>query len=255
MIDCCKSMLVRMAALAVLIAGAACDKDPVVPENRPPEAVGEIEPQTIEEGKRWQANIATYFNDPDEDNLTYKAESSDPDVASTSMAGANITVTGVSAGTCVVTITATDPDDESAEQKVNITVTPANREPFVVREIADTTIKVDSTLILDISTIFSDPDPGDQLTFSIASDDPDVATAVVDGGVFARIEGVSAGTATVIVTATDQGGLSASDDFEVTVEESSPPLAMAGKTATFKTATLSLLPVYSVKIVRIENRG
>ena len=239
-----------MAALAVLIAGAACGKDPVDPPNRPPEAVGEIEPQTIEEGKRWQANISTYFNDPDKDNLTYKAESSDSDVASASMAGANITVTGVSAGTCVVTITATDPDDESAEQKVDITVTPANRPPFVVREIEDETIKVDSVRNLDISQNFADPDPGDRLTMSASSDDTDIVTAVATQNFEVRIEGISAGTATVTVTATDQGGLSVSDDFEVTVEASSPPPAMAGGTA----SSLLPVPVYSVKIVRIESR-
>ena len=244
-IGCCKSMLVRRAALAVLIAGAACGGDPVDPENRPPEAVGEIEPQTIEEGMRWQANVTPFFNDPDEDTLTYKASSSDSDVASTSMAGAALTVTGVSAGTCVVTITATDPDNESATQTVDITVTMANRAPQLLVPIPDWTIGVDSTLILDVSRNFSDPD-GDPLTYAAASDDNDVATAVAQGFSI-RIEGIAAGTATVTVTVSDPGGLSASDDFEITVEESSPPLAMA-----FGTATFSWLPVYSVKIVSIE---
>lgn len=249
MIDCCKSMLVRIAALAVLIAGAACGKKTVELENRPPEAVGEIEPQTIEEGKRWQANVAPYFNDPDEDNLTYRAESSDSDVASTSMAGANITVTGVSAGTCVVTITATDPEGESAEQKVDITVTPANRAPIVVQEIPDETIKVDSTISLDISLTFRDPD-NDRLTFTAESDDTDVATAVAQG-FSVTLTGISVGTATVTVTATDPGGLSVSTDFQVTVEASSPPPAMAGRAVASRWLPV---PVYTVKVVPIEPR-
>lgn len=234
--------MVRMAALAVLIAGAACGK-PVEPENRPPEAVGTIEPQSIEEEKRWQASMAPFFNDPDEDDLTYKAASSDSEVASTSMAGANITVTGVSEGKCVVTVTATDPDGESAEQKVDITVTPANKPPVLVRPIPDWTIKVDSTLVLDVSLNFTDPD-GDVLTYSAASDDTDIATAVARAFEI-TVEGVSAGTTTITVTATDPGGLSVSDDFEVTVEASGPPPAMA---------RLGPVPAYTVRISPVGRR-
>ena len=66
-----------------------------------------------------------------------------------------------------------------------------------------------------VSGVFRDPD-GDGLSYAATSSSPGVATVAVSGG-GVTVAPVSAGAATVTVTATDPGGLSATQGFTVTV--------------------------------------
>ena len=68
----------------------------------------------------------------------------------------------------------------------------------------------------DVSENFSDPD-GDELTYTAASSADSVATVSFSGAEVTAVAGVAAGSATVTVTATDPGGLSATQTFDVTV--------------------------------------
>ena len=68
---------------------------------------------------------------------------------------------------------------------------------------------------VDVSGAFVDPDD-DALTYSASSSAPRVVTAGV-AGVLVRLTAVAAGAATIRVTATDPGGLSAAQVFTVTV--------------------------------------
>ena len=65
------------------------------------------------------------FVDPDGDELTYSAESSDPDVATLAVAGSVLTVATVAVGTTTGTVTATDPGGLSASVSFEITALPA----------------------------------------------------------------------------------------------------------------------------------
>ena len=79
------------------------------PEASAPRAVSSIPAQTLTAGGNpRQVEIARYFQDPDNDQLTYSAESGDPGVATVGMSGATLTITPVSAGEATVTITASD---------------------------------------------------------------------------------------------------------------------------------------------------
>ena len=79
------------------------------PEARAPQAVSSIPAQTLTAGENpRQVEIARYFQDPDNDQLTYSAESSDPGVATVGMSGTTLTITPVSAGEATVTVTAND---------------------------------------------------------------------------------------------------------------------------------------------------
>ena len=87
--------------------------------------------------------------------------------------------------------------------------------PVAVGDIPELTVYVDSTESVDIDGYFSDPD-GDVLTYAAIVSDDGVATASVSESVVA-VSGVSAGTDTVRVWATDPDGLSAMQVFAVTV--------------------------------------
>ena len=92
-----------------------------------------------------------------------------------------------------------------------------NRAPRAVGRIAAQTLTEDgSARTLDVSGNFEDPD-GDILAYRVSSSRSSVVrVSVADSDVI--LIPVAAGTAAVTVTATDPGGLSASQRFEVTVE-------------------------------------
>ena len=97
------------------------------PSNRPPEAVGMLAALTIGlEELSATVELSGAFRDPDGDALTYGAVSSSPSVASASVLGSLLTVTPLSAGSALVTVTATDVggSDSSATQSFTVTVPP-----------------------------------------------------------------------------------------------------------------------------------
>ena len=226
-----RSTRVRSVALAAVVAGLTCGDD--TPPNRPPVAVGEVPPVGVLEGLVARASIGEYFSDPDRDELTYAAVSSNPALATVETATATLVVTGVEKGTLTVTVTATDPEDESATQEVAVTVEDANRAP----EMADTLpvhdlfIVVDDTasapdtvsqVVFDVSAVFSDPN-GDSLTYTASIGHDTVADVEsVEGSVVTTIPVGVAGASlwdstTLTVTATDPDGLSFTQEALVRV--------------------------------------
>ena len=94
-----------------------------------------------------------------------------------------------------------------------------NRPP-VPLGIADMTVAVGHTATVNLSLYFNDPD-GDTLLYTAVTSDAGVAAASVAGSTL-TVAGVAKGTATVTVTAHDPEGLSARQDFTVTVPNRSP---------------------------------
>ena len=128
-----------------------------------------------------------------------------------------MTLTAVGLGMSTVQVTATDPDGLSATQSFTVTVVPpANQPPVAVGRLPPLRVGVDdSPVTVDVASAFSDPE-GDALTYSATSSSPNVVSVAVFGsGV--RVTPVAAGTSTVQVTATDPGGLSATQSFSVRV--------------------------------------
>ena len=183
--------------------------------NRAPVSAGTIAEVTVDVGAAAEVDVSGAFSDPDGDMLGYEAASNTPDVATVSVAGSEVTVMGVAAGTATVTVTATDPGGLRAMQSFDVTVTGTNRSPTVAAAIAEVSVGAGAEVTVDVSGAFSDPD-GDALGYAATSDTPDVATVSVSGSVV-TVTGVAEGTATVTVTATDPGGLSAAQSFNVTV--------------------------------------
>ena len=95
----------------------------------------------------------------------------------------------------------------------------ANQPPMAVGTLPDRRLTLGGTLNVDVSQGFVDPD-GDALTWTVSSAEPDVV-AVLASGARVRLTAVAVGTSAVRVTATDPGGLNATQTFAVTV--SRPP--------------------------------
>ncbi len=92
---------------------------------------------------------------------------------------------------------------------------PANRPPAPAGALPNRILAPDGTLTVDVSRAFADPD-GDALTYTVSSSAPRVVAARA-AGARVTLTAVGEGTATIRVTATDPGGLSAIQSFTVTV--------------------------------------
>ena len=101
--------------------------------NLPPEAVGVIDDQVLLEGGRaLTINVAKYFSDPNGDELTYMATSSNADaVQAVVIDGSSELVLRplAPAEDVTVTVTAMDPEGESAAQLIAVTVAAAAPPP------------------------------------------------------------------------------------------------------------------------------
>ena len=120
----------------------------------------------------------------------------------------------------VTTAVRWDFDDALVERfrwDLETTVSGGNRPPEPVGALPDRTLTPDGTVAADVSRAFVDPD-GDPLTYVVSSSEPQVVT-VLAAGARLTLTAVSEGTATIRVTASDPGGLSATQSFTVMVSQ------------------------------------
>ncbi len=183
-----------------------------------PVACGTIPRQMLHVGE--SATVAACFNDPDGDALRYSVSSSDPGVATATSAGGRITIVAASPGEARVSVVAADGTGRSAQQSFDVLV--PNRPPVVVREISGFVGSVGSgAIVVDLSRHFSDPD-GEVLDYT-AEFDPAMVQISIDAE-WMTIVNIAKGTVTVVVTATDPGGLKVTESFPVTAPNR-PPLS------------------------------
>ena len=197
------------AALAVALL-ASCE-NPVAPA-----PCGAIPQVTVTVGET--ASVSACFNDPNGDVLSYTATSSNPSVATASIAGTAITVSAVAPGNTTISVTAADPEGLQGQQSFQVTV--PNRAPQPRGTPANVTVQVGKTATVDVSQYFSEPD-GETLGYRAVPSDTEVASVSVAGSVI-TITAEAKGSATVTITATDPGGLSATQSFRMTVPNRPP---------------------------------
>ena len=184
--------------------------------NQPPVAtVSSLPARTIQAGNSVDVDVSAFFSDPDGDALTYTASSLNTGIATVSVTGSTVTVTGVAAGMTTVTVTASDPGGLTASLSASVTVGQANRAPVATGSVPAQSLTVGQSVQVNVAPFFSDPD-GDPLTYTASSSNTGIATASVTGSTV-TVTGIAAGTATVSVTASDLGGLTASLSASVTV--------------------------------------
>ncbi len=163
-------------------------------------------------------NVSSYFTDPDGDTLAYSATSGDTTVVTVSVSGDTVTVTPGAVGAAEITVTATDPGGLSATQAFWVGVN-SNQRPQRRGKVSDTSVDVGGSVALVASGYFSDPD-GDALTYSATSANTATATVSVSNDTV-TVTGVAIGYANITITATDPGGLQATQRFQVTVNAQS----------------------------------
>ena len=205
-------------SLVALLVGAAlwvvsCES-PLAPE-----LCGPLPDQTIAVGGT--VDVALCFRDPNGEALDFDAFSSDPDIAAVQLRGSTLTITAVSPGTAVVTVVATDPTGLEARQTFQVIV--PDRPPTAVGTIDDRELMVGDSAVIDVRGHFAEPD-GQPLRYSAAASDPNRVAVSVEGTA-ATVVALAKGTVVVTVTATDPGGLTATQTFEVTVPNR-PPFAV-----------------------------
>jgi phosphoribosylformylglycinamidine (FGAM) synthase-like amidotransferase family enzyme len=110
---------------------------PTRPANHDPTVADSIDDQVVGVAATKDVDVASNFSDADNDVLTYMAESGDTTIATVAVSGSMLTITGVAEGTAAITVTATDPDGESASDAFDVAVSAANHAPQVATEIAD----------------------------------------------------------------------------------------------------------------------
>ena len=108
-----------------------------------------------------------------------------------------------------------------------MSVTVAQGTPVAVGTIPPLTLTEGKTERVRVSPFFRDPD-GDRLVYSAESSDANVASASITvSPSWMAIVGVAPGTATVTVTASDPGGLTATQSMSVTIQANQAPAVVA----------------------------
>ncbi|WP_420461705.1 Ig-like domain-containing protein [Candidatus Palauibacter sp.] len=192
---------------------------PPPPPNQRPVVSSAIPAQTVRENASVSVDLDGHFRDPEGGALNYGATSSDEGVATADISGSDVVVGGVNEGTARVTVTATDPGGLSADHEFGVMVRPPpppNQRPVVSSAIPAQTVRENASVSVDLDGHFRDPEGG-ALNYGATSSNEGVATADISDSDL-TVQGVSEGTATVTVTATDLGGLQAQQQFGVTVE-------------------------------------
>lgn len=215
--------LVGPAALLAVWA-IACGDDPLQPApeppNRPPTVTAAIPAQTIPVGETATIDLNAHFGDPDQDTLSFAVETDDPAVAMATVTGTMLAVGAVDQGTTDIGITASDPGGLSATQRFSVTV--PNRAPVVTDSIPMLGMVTGDSVAFELLAHFSDPD-GDALSFSVEVSEAAAVTASVSGDTL-TVVAQRADTATLMVGATDPGGLSALQPVAVAVVNQPPVL-------------------------------
>ena len=136
--------------------------DVLVP-NRAPRVAARFGDRRLEAGEDVALTLSSRFEDPDGDALAFAVESSSPAIATATIAGDDLQVTAVAAGTTRVTVTASDPEGWSAAQSFTVTVveTPTDHNPQAVGTIPDAHLGVGDQATISVSGYFTDPD-GDE---------------------------------------------------------------------------------------------
>lgn len=184
--------------------------------NQAPVVSQTIAAQAVQPGKTVEVDLANVFGDPDEDALTYQAVSADTGAASVSVSGQKLTVTGVTDGTSVITVTATDIVGNPADHSFLVTVV-SNEAPKVVGSAAEQMLIPGYGTQVAVDTLFQDSD-GDSLTYTAASSDGKVLPNIA-GNMLKLAAGIGSGKTAVTVTADDGRGGKVSTTVQVNVIE------------------------------------
>ena len=124
-----------------------------------------IPPQTMSAGQSASVGLTPFFSDADGDALAYAATVSDVGIAAVSVSGNILTIAGVSPGTAVLTVFASDPGGLSATQRTQVTVAAPNRASGPVGTIPRQTLAPGQWVLHQRVLLFSRSGRGDTELF------------------------------------------------------------------------------------------
>jgi large repetitive protein len=177
------------------------------------------------------ANIPVLANDrdPDGDPLTVIAASAANGTVTINANGTlNYTPNKDFNGTDTITYTISDGQGGTATAKVTVTVNPVNDPPIIVGQLPSQANSDATTVSVPTAGGFTDVDNA-TLVYSAAGLPPGLsinpATGLISGTIDRSASQVNGGIYSVVVTATDAGGLSATQRFTWTVTNPAPVAA------------------------------
>ena len=198
--------------------------------NEPPVVANALSGVTIVEGHTSDVDVSDVFSDPDGDDLTLSAMTSDGDVAAISEIGDDgmLTITagmleeGAQSASADVTVKADDGHGGNARDTFTVVVIPDNEPPTVIASIGSVDIFQLMDLDVDLSGVFEDPD-GDDLVLTAISADAGLASLGEIGE--DQMLGITAGklnrgqteTMTEVTVTASDGEFEVSDTFTVNI--------------------------------------
>lgn len=195
----------------------------ILERNDPPTVTRQLEDIEISlvSHVRYDVDIEGLFDDEKPDQLDIDVEASTERYADVVLRNDRkvIRIYPLRRGDFEVTVTATDDIEHSTSTDFHVAVLDEeiNTPPKVRNPVADHTIYVGDDIEIDLANVFTDAE-NDELSFSVESDDEDVATVSLDDSNTLTVNGLAAGTAHITTEATDPSGESATDTFKVTVK-------------------------------------
>ena len=182
-----------------------------------PVAVGTIPDVTFtSNGSTSDVDLSPYFGAFDTSDLTWTVVSSDTAKATVSLSGTTVTVTSVAAGTSTITARAMDSAGKSATQTFTVTV---KGPPVPTGTIPNQTLEIGGAAVtINVSGYFTDPDGG-ALTYSSILYGAVRITFRLSGSILTITppQNAPTGSGTLRIRATDPDGLSAIQEFTVTL--------------------------------------
>lgn len=164
-------------------------------------------------------NLANTFSSAPGRTLEYSVDN--PGLfASGSLAGTTLNLSPATDqnGVAIITVNASAPDRDPAQDQFTITVNPVNDPPVSLGPMPDLDLLLgEPNLFIDLAAQFNDPDlalEGDTITYAATTSTAGVVSLTVAGDSL-EIEGIGVGSTAVTVTATDQAGEIATESFEV----------------------------------------
>ena len=168
-----------------------------------PAVVNPIDDQSVTEGESITIDISDTF--ADQDTLSYAVASSDTNIATATVSGTTLTVTGVAAGSTDITLSATDPDDASNNGAETVSETFSVTVPSGIT-FSSSVLTVDENDTTTY-TVVLDSTPTDDVTVTPTSGNTDAASV---SGALTFTDSNWNTVQTVTVTGVDDDN----DDFE-----------------------------------------
>ena len=224
--------------------------------NRSPAVTRTIESQPLQPDGTFETALSDHFRDPDDDPLTFSAESSNEGVAAVEVSDdGDLTLTAVSEGTTQVSVKATDTGDRST--KIDFLTTVRSQEDNRAPQIKGSplpNVRYQSSFQNNPFTMnafdhFMDPDD-DTLTFTATSSNYQAAHVRQNkpGGNIIWVTDSDYGEGMITITAQDPFGESISQSFLYVVANTAPFVTDRGRQFTewrAKTGNTDNIPIGS----------